>query len=119
LLLLDGALGKLRSARVALERGNIADKGANISWCMSIIDGLRASLNLERGGDIAGNLDRLYDYMTRTLVEANLHNDGARLAEVEHLLGEIHQAWKGIASQVGDTPNTPHNEIGSNAVAVS
>lgn len=119
LLLLDGAMAKLRAARIALEHGNIAHKGANISWCMSIIDGLRASLDLERGGDIAGNLDRLYDYMTRILIEANLHNDSARFAEVENLLGEIHSGWKGIESQAAVTPEMGQNNVGSNAVAVS
>ena len=83
LLLLDGALEKLRSARLALDRGDIAAKGSNIGWAMSIIDGLRASLNLAQGGQVAANLDALYDYMTRTLLQANLHNDADKLIEVE------------------------------------
>lgn len=119
LMLLDGAIAKLHAARIALEHGNIAHKGANISWCMSIIDGLRASLNLERGGNIASNLDSLYDYMTRILLEANLHNDMSKLTEVEGLLGEIRSGWKAIESQVDVAPGLRQNEAGSNAVAVS
>lgn len=117
LLLLDGAVGKLRAARIALEHGNIAHKGANISWCMSIIDGLRASLDLERGGDIAGNLDRLYDYMTRALVDANLHNDDNKLGEVEAMLSEIRAGWKGIETTVDTQPRPAHNNVSPNAVA--
>lgn len=119
LLLLDGALEKLRTARTALVHGNIADKGANISWCMSIIDGLRASLDLARGGELAANLDNLYEYMTRALLEANLRNDIARLDEVERLLGEIRTGWKGIESVAGGGAQvSASNAGGRNAVAV-
>lgn len=117
LLLLDGALDKLRTARRAMEHGNIPAKGKHIGWAISIIDGLRASLNLERGGDLAGNLDQLYDYMARTLVAANLHNDDARLAEVEKLLLEIRAGWKGIEQQV-DQRHGALNELGATASLV-
>lgn len=116
LLLLDGALDKLRAARTAMARGNIAAKGSNITWAMSIIDGLRASLNHERGGKIAANLDALYDYMTRTLVSANLHNDDIKLAEVEKLLSEIRAGWKGIEAHVErGKPSIVQNELGATA----
>ena len=116
LLLLDGAIDKLRAARGAMARGNIAAKGSNITWAMSIIDGLRASLNHERGGQIAANLDALYDYMIRTLVAANLHNDDAKLGEVERLMGEIRSAWKGIESQVERGKSAVvQNELGATA----
>lgn len=83
---------------------------------MSIIDGLRASLNHERGGKIAANLDALYDYMTRTLVTANLHNDDTKLAEVEKLLNEIRVGWKGIEAQVErGKPTAVQNELGATA----
>ena len=119
LLLLDGALDKIRAARLALQRGNVAAKGSNIGWAMSIIDGLRASLNLEQGGQLAANLDSLYDYMTRTLLEANLHNDLARLDEVERLMQEIRAGWKGIEAEVerGVRPPTD-NAIGPTAVLI-
>jgi flagellar secretion chaperone FliS len=119
LLLLDGALDKLRTAKRALERAKIADKGANISWAISIISGLRASLNLEQGGEIAANLDRLYDYMTRTLVEANLNSDRGKLDEVEILLNQIRSAWKAIEDEVDPaTEGASHNDVGATAFVV-
>ena len=117
LLLLDGAQDKLRAARLAMQRGNVAAKGGNIGWAMSIIDGLRASLNLDRGGPLAANLDALYDYMTRGLAAANLHNDAAKVAEIEALLAEIRAGWKGIEAQVEPRPHT-HNAIGPTALAL-
>jgi len=120
LLLLDGALEKLRTARLAMRQGNIADKGAQISWAISIIDGLRASLNLDEGGDVASNLDRLYEYMGRTLAESNINNDSGKIDEVERLLGEIRVGWKGIESAVGGSQATevPHH-LSSRQVAIS
>jgi flagellar secretion chaperone FliS len=119
LMLLDGGIEKVRAARLALQRGAIADKGANVSWAISIIDGLRASLNLEQGGQLAASLDNLYDYMVRTLLEANLHNDSTRLDIVESLMLEIRAGWKGIEGQVGQQPHAHDNAIGPSAVATS
>lgn len=120
LMLLDGALEKLRTARHAMHSGNIADKGAQLTWAISIIDGLRASLNLDQGGETALNLDRLYDYMGRTLLESNLRNDPDKIDEVERLLGEIRVGWKGIASEVDGLAALPaENHLGSRRLAVS
>lgn len=118
LLLLDGGIEKVRAARLAMERGIVADKGANVSWAISIIDGLRASLNMEQGGQLASNLDNLYEYMSRTLVEANLHNDRARLDLVEGLLQEVRAGWKGIESQVGQHGDGASNEVGSTGMGL-
>jgi flagellar protein FliS len=63
---------------------------------MNIIQGLRSSLDKDKGGDIAENLDSLYEYMGRRLLEANVNNDIAILDEVYGLLAEIKQGWDGI-----------------------
>jgi flagellar secretion chaperone FliS len=96
-LLLEGALVRIAAARDHLQRGDLARKGECIGQAMSIIDGLRASLNVEEGGEIAHNLDNLYEYMSHRLLEANLKNDATRLDEVTRLLGDIKSAWASIA----------------------
>ena len=58
---------------------------------------LQSWLDMEKGGEIAGNLNNLYDYMVRRLLEANTENDQAALDEVAGLLGEIKAGWDGIA----------------------
>ncbi|MCZ6895645.1 MAG: flagellar export chaperone FliS [Gammaproteobacteria bacterium] len=119
LLLIDGAIDKIRAARLAMERNEIATKGTNISWAISIIDGLRASLNMEKGGELASNLDRLYEYMVRTLVEANLNSDRRKLNEVEALLIEGRLAWKAIEGEVEEHGAAPvQNEIGPTELLV-
>ncbi|HIE56412.1 MAG TPA: flagellar export chaperone FliS [Chromatiaceae bacterium] len=100
LMLMDGALGKIATARGSMERHDIPAKGEAIGQAISIIDGLRTSLDLQSGGEIALNLDSLYDYMERRLTEANIHNDPSILEEVAGLLGEIRGAWRAIPREM-------------------
>ena len=92
-MLMHGALEKIVIAKGYMERGDVAQKGGHISWAISIIDGLRASLDLETGGEIAQNLDDLYDYMTRRLARANIENNPVFLDEVSSLMRSIKSAW--------------------------
>ncbi len=96
-MLFDGARAAIARARFHMEAGNIADKGKAISHAISIIEtGLRASLDHAASADLAGNLDTLYEYMTRQLMLSNLHNDDNRLNEVDKLLANIASAWSQI-----------------------
>lgn len=106
-MLLDGALSKLHLARGLMEQKQIAAKGEQISWALAIIDGLKAALDLTAGGEVAANLDALYDYLMRRLVVANLDNDVAVLDEVARLLNEIRLGWNGIRQQPGQDQNSP------------
>ncbi|GJM04250.1 MAG: B-type flagellar protein FliS [marine bacterium B5-7] len=98
-MLLEGALGKLAQAKGHMKLSDVAKKGEDVSMAISIIGGLRDSLDHEKGGEIAINLDSLYEYMTYRLMEANLKNDVAMLDEVYGLLMEIKSAWDAIAEQ--------------------
>ncbi|MCP3018876.1 flagellar export chaperone FliS [Cupriavidus basilensis] len=96
-MLFDGARAAIARARFHMEAGDVAGKGKAISHAISIVEsGLRASLDHGASADLAGNLDALYDYMTRQLMLANLHNDEARLNEVDKLLADIATAWSQI-----------------------
>ncbi len=97
-MLMEGALTRLAGARVAMERGQIGVKGEQIGKAIDIVEGLRLSLDHEQGGELAANLEGLYDYMVRRLVEANLRNDPAILDEIARLLGEIKRGWDALAS---------------------
>lgn len=97
-MLMEGGLTRLAQARGAMERGQTALKGELIGKAIGIIGGLRQGLDLEKGGDIALNLDSLYDYMTRRLMDANVKNDPAILEEVSGLLREVKEGWDAIAA---------------------
>lgn len=71
-MLFDGALLAV-DAQKQMEQKQIPEKGASVSRAIDIISlGLRASLDKSSGGELAANLDALYDYMVRRLLEANL-----------------------------------------------
>ncbi|NOY62781.1 MAG: flagellar export chaperone FliS [Gammaproteobacteria bacterium] len=99
-MLLEGALEKITVAKQAMAQGNIAQKGSNISLAISIIDGLRTSLDKSMKNDIVTNLDYLYEYMGRRLLEANLKNDAEILSEVSNLLIEIKSGWDAIPDDI-------------------
>lgn len=106
-MLLNGALARIAAAAGHMERGEIAAKGENIGSAISIIDGLRGSLNLDTPGNLAENLAFLYDYMTRRLLDANYRNDAAILEEMRSLLAGIKTAWEAIDPEgVGAGPPT-------------
>jgi len=99
-MLMNGALEKIAIAKGLMERGDVSQKGGNISWAISIIEGLRASLDLNAGGEIAQNLDDLYDYMNRRLARANVENDPVLLDEVASLMHSIKSAWDEIPPNI-------------------
>ena len=116
-MLMEGALEKIATAKGLMARGDLAKKGKQITWAISIIDGLRVSLDKKAGGDIAANLDDLYDYMERRLFQANLENDASILDEVTGLLRDIKSAWDAIPDDVrqnhgGSLPDPARTRLG-------
>ena len=99
-MLIDGALERVNIAKLNMSQGDIVHKGENISRAISIIDGLKISLDMKDGGEIAHNLASLYDYMQRKLLEANLHNKVENLDEVLSLINEIKAGWQAIPQDV-------------------
>ena len=95
-LLYKGALGAVETSRQCLARGQIRQRSAAITKATLILDELAASLDLERGGKIAGDLRELYDYMERRLTHANITQTDAPLAEVQCLIATLSDAWNQI-----------------------
>ena len=98
-MLLDGALDKIARAKGAMQRKDIAEKGSHIASASSIVHGLRDSLDMEAGGEIAANLANLYDYMLRRLMAGHASNDPLALDEVASLLREIKLGWEAIPNE--------------------
>ncbi|MES1983085.1 MAG: flagellar export chaperone FliS [Pseudomonadota bacterium] len=97
LLLYQGALLAISSAKNQMLRKEIAAKGKSISHAIRIIDeGLKASLDKNTGGELAQNLSALYDYMNQRLLIANIKDEVAALDEVSRLLIELKTAWEEI-----------------------
>jgi flagellar protein FliS len=99
-MLMEGALEKVATAKGCIERNDLEEKSHQLTWAMSIVNGLRSSLDMEAGGPIAANLDDLYTYMTRRMIDASVQNDAAALAEVIDLMLEIKGAWDAMPESV-------------------
>jgi len=95
-MLMEGGLTRLAQARGAMERQQHALKGELIGKAIGIIGGLRTGLDLAQG-ELAQNLDSLYDYMVRRLSEANLNNTVEPIDEVAGLLRDVKAGWDAIA----------------------
>lgn len=98
-MLMDGALERISTARGCIARNDMAEKARLLNRAVSIIGELRNSLDMTRGGQIATNLGELYDYMCRRLLKANSDNKVELLDEVSKLLHEIRGAWLAIGKE--------------------
>ena len=92
-MLMDGALERIATARGLMKHGASAEKAQLLHRAVAIIDELRNSLNFKAGGELAINLDSLYEYMCQRIMQANASNKAEWLDEVSRLLTEIRAAW--------------------------
>lgn len=97
-MLFEGARSAINQALLAMRAGDVLVKVRSLDKAISIIgQGLQASLDTQRGGEIAQQLDSLYSYMLGRLAMANANNDAAMLEEVDQLLAPIQEAWLAIS----------------------
>ena len=93
-LLYQAAIAALREARERLAAGEIAARSRAISKACEIIIELNAALDHSRGGGISSRLAALYQYMLNRLLDGNLQQADAPLAEVLGLLTTLAEAWE-------------------------
>lgn len=99
-LLLSGAMERVAQAKSSIRDGNENDKVIFVGKLIGIVNGLRQSLNMERGGDIAVNLDNLYAYMTSRLESCKSDEELLVLTEVGKLLDQVKNGWDAIGTNV-------------------
>ncbi len=110
LMLYEGAIRFIGSAIKEIEENNnIPEKSRFLEKAVKIIDHLQSCLDQERGGIIAENLDKLYDYMSIRLTEANLRNDVPKMEEIINLLLTVRDGWKGICGQSNGNCESPES----------
>jgi flagellar secretion chaperone FliS len=97
-MLYDGALRFLTQASEAMAARDIPRRHKALDNTLAIIGHLQSTLDTERGGALAEELDRLYTYMSSRLLEGAARNDAAALTEVSRLLSSLRDAWHTIAS---------------------
>lgn len=111
-MLFDGAAGAIAMARHHMLERRVQAKGESISKAINIVEsGLKAGLDASAGGEhgahLVQNLSALYDYISRRLMYANLHDDVAALDQSARLLEDIASAWREIAPQAQAAARIP------------
>ncbi|KAA0969257.1 flagellar export chaperone FliS [Pseudomonas sp. ANT_H12B] len=101
-MLMQGGLDRIAQAKGAIARNDVALKGVLIGKAIGIIGGLREGLDLEHQAEALADIDSLYAYMSKRLVEANVKNDPDILNEVARLLITLKEGWDAISDQTVD-----------------
>jgi len=101
-MLYDEGISSLSKAEAAFQiegPERIQEISNNLIHAQDIITELAVSLNMEKGGEIAEHLHRLYDFMLNHLAKANASKRAKPISEVRELLCELRESWKQVAAQ--------------------
>lgn len=107
LMLYEGVIRFLERAQGGFELEDPVESNTtvnnNIIRAQEIIRELDFSLDLDKGGELAVQLRRLYDYFDRVLLEANLRKDPAGITEVIERITVLRDAWATMLRRQGDS----------------
>jgi flagellar protein FliS len=110
IMLYDGAIRFAKIALGRLENRDMAGKGVNIGKAMAIVSELQSTLNHDVGGEIAGNLERLYVYLTEEFTKFNMNNSPAHLENAIKILTVLRDTWVEAAEIVRKEKEAGQNE---------
>ena len=99
-MLFDGLIESLSTAKGHIQHNNVSEKSKAIARASRIVLGLQGALDFEKGGDLAANLNELYNYVTRRLLHVNARNDLQALEEIHRLMMEIRSAWETVPALI-------------------
>ncbi len=117
-MLYDGAMRRVAQARAAILERRVEDRYRHVMQAHAIINSLQAVLDLERGGEVARLLDRLYGYILHRLVQINLRDDPAICDELAARLGELRSSWAAIAEGEPAPTGPSKVSLGTSPLAV-
>lgn len=101
-LLLKQARSKIAIAIEADQKNDLVHRAQNIHRTCAIVDALRLALDTDGGGEIARNLEDLYDYVHRRLMQATAMADTPALNEADQILATLQDAWDSMATPTMD-----------------
>lgn len=103
LMLYEAAVKYTKAAIECINKGDIAGRGMAIGKVHDIINELLNTLDHEVGGDVARDLDRLYNFMIEQLIQANMDNAKEPLVTTQKLLETLLEGWRGAVAQVNQS----------------
>ncbi len=101
-MLYDTAVLSLKAAVQAIHKDKIEVRWKNSHRAREIINHLFTTLDLEKGGEIASNLEALYAYMLQRLLDVDVKNDARAAEEVIELLEPLRASWSELARTSAD-----------------
>ena len=101
-MLYDKAVLSLKAAVQAIHKDEIETRWKNSQRAREIINHLFMTLDLEKGGEIASNLEALYAYMLQRLLDVDVKNDARAAEEVIELLEPLRASWSELARTSAD-----------------
>jgi len=116
-MLYDAAIKRTEEAIRLLDTKKLDEINNNLIRAQDIIAELRASLDMKTG-EIAANLDRLYDYIQRLLIGGNVRKQKSPLEEALKLMTVLRDTWKELFDNlpVSEIPPTRQETARSNAM---
>jgi flagellar protein FliS len=95
----EGAIDSLKLAKEKIKEKDYEKKAKAIIKAQDIIEELICSLDFEKGGEIANNLESLYNYMLRRILQGDLNKDVGPIDEVIGMFSELLSAWQEVSSR--------------------
>ncbi|PIE90079.1 MAG: flagellar export chaperone FliS [Acidobacteria bacterium] len=105
----DGMIRFLTTAETAIKEGDLQNKMKYVNKVLAIVEELQATLDFERGGEIARNLDRLYNFFSSQLMKVSLHEDLEVLEQLKNMFTELRASWAKVASEMATQGNASGN----------
>jgi flagellar protein FliS len=101
LLLTDGLLEELARTRAHIVARRYELKAASLNRCVAILNGLSSALDLQTGGELVRNLQRLYEHCAQQLYTAGVKLDPKIVDEVIQLMTTLRGGWQGFQARNG------------------
>lgn len=102
-LLMEASLTRLFQAKLAIENGDMVSKANLLGRVWDILSTLQGSLDTKQGGEVAENLEKMYDYMSQRLLDASAENNPEMIDEVIKLMVTLKEGWDGIREEYLDS----------------
>ncbi len=121
-MLFNGAIQRAEEAKRQLIKGKIQDVHNNLIRAQEIVGELRGALNMQAGGDIARNLDRIYEYYQHLLIMANLRKDTQPIDDCVAAMKSMRDTWQELFQKLAKEQPTAVptvNTMGASALNIS
>ena len=96
LMLYQGCIKFLRIAKKSIKEEDMENANEYLKKSQAIIDELRYTLDMDKGGEISNNLYKLYNFMYSELISANINKEIEPIENVEELMMDLLETWKEV-----------------------